>query len=101
MNKLVYKQALERSQGLCEICKSNNKVELHHILYGNGKRKQCERLESVIFLCYKHHRGTNGVHGKNGHILDLKLKLKVQNTYFNKGLTEDEVRELMGGRIYG
>ena len=100
MNKLVYKQAFERSNGLCEICGSNNGVELHHILYGNGNRKKCERVETVIFLCYEHHRGTKGIHGRDGHKLDLKLKQKLQQYYFDEGIREIEVRKLMSDRLY-
>lgn len=51
-------------------------------------------------LCPDCHRGTNGVHGKNGHILDLKLKLKVQNIYSMTDFSEDDIRKLMGGRLY-
>ena len=98
----VREQALERSEGgLCEIegCKSNN-TQLHHIVKGKGKRTQCERIESVIFLCWGHHYGNSGVHGKNGHTLDLKLKLDLQQVYFNLNMTEEEVRKWMGGKLY-
>jgi len=51
-------------------------------------------------LCVSCHRLTNGVHGKNGHILDLELKVGLQHKYFKLGYTEDEVRKLMNGRLY-
>jgi len=102
MNKEIYKQALERSEGLCECegCRSNNGVELHHIIYGSGKRVQCERLESVIFLCNAHHHGSYGIHGMYGFTLNMKLKKKLQGYYFNSGMNEEEVRHLMGGSLY-
>ena len=101
MNKKVYEEAFERSDGgLCEICTSHVGVQLHHIIYGNGKRTQCERIESVIFLCWEHHHGNDGIHGKNGHVLELELKLELQLTYFDMGMNEDEVRKWMGGKIY-
>ena len=99
----IRSQALERSQGgLCEYngCHSSNGTELHHIVKGRGNRTQCERIESVIFLCWEHHHGTNGIHGKNGHAIDLKLKIKLQNTYFELGMSEDEVRAWLGGKLY-
>ena len=95
MNKKVFNQALKRSGGVCEMCQSNDMVELHHIIYGQGKRTQCERIESVIMLCYEHHKGEYGIHG-----LNMELRKKLQHTYFSMGLTEEEVRKWMGGRLY-
>ena len=100
MNKKVVNRVLERSKGLCELCESHDRVQLHHILGGNGKRKQHETAQSVIALCYDHHHGTYGVHGKNGHELSLTLKQNLQQTYFNMGYTEEEVKRLMGGKFY-
>jgi len=102
MDKKIYEQAAERSQGICEVdgCQSSNGLELHHIIYGSGKRKQCERLESVIFLCNSHHHGNYGIHGMYGFTLNMKLKKKLQGTYFNSGMSETEVRKWMGGSLY-
>ena len=38
--------------------------------------------------------------GKNGRELNLKLKVKLQETYFKQGYSEEEVRKLMGGKLY-
>lgn len=99
MNKSIYQQALERAGGLyCELCGSNNMVTLHHILKGS-KRKSCERLETIIFLCYSCHLDSKtGVHFN--HQLDLKLKLQLQKLYFSQGLDENAVRAKMGNRLY-
>lgn len=75
-------------------------VEAHHIIKGRGKRKACETGQSTIMLCYEHHRGTYGVHGKQGHELDMRLKLQLQATYYNMGKGEEEIRKLMGGKLY-
>jgi len=75
-------------------------VEMHHIVFGSGKRTQHENEHSVILLCWHCHRGTNGVHGKNGRKLDLHLKRCLQKKYFSMGYNENEVRELMGGKLY-
>ena len=101
MQKKVYEEVKRRSHGLCEICGSNHLVEVHHIIHGKGKRNQFETVESCIDLCWEHHRGTKGVHGKDGHKLDIELKKKLQSKYFNMGYTESQVREMMGGKIYG
>ena len=101
MDKNVAAKVLERSNGLCEICHSNYMVQLHHIIFGHGKRKQCENEHSVIALCWDCHHGTFGVHGKYGKMLDMKLKIGLQRKYFSMGYTESEVRALMGGKLYG
>jgi len=84
----------------CEICGSTHMVQKHHIVHGRGKRLSCETPESVINLCWEHHHGTYGVHGKHGKELDMRLKLQLQATYFKQGKSEDEVRRLMGGKLY-
>jgi len=101
IDKKVYKEAFERSEGGgCEICGSYHKTELHHIIGGNGKRRQCERIESVLFLCWSCHHGDYGIEGKYGSGFDLELKLKLQETYYSMGMKEDEVRKWLGGKTY-
>lgn len=100
MNKEVVQAVLERSQGLCEICYSSYMVQQHHIVGGRGKRNQHETVESVIALCWDHHYGNKGCHGKDGRELVLRLRRELQQTYFNQGYTEDQVREMMGGELY-
>ena len=44
-----------------------------------------------VWLCYEHHRGTNGVHGKNGNELDHKLKQIAEKKWidtYNKSINE-------------
>ena len=100
MDKKIVEKVLKRSKGLCEVCGSAYLVELHHIIYGRGKRKQHENEFSVIVLCWYCHRGTKGVHGRDGRKLDLYLKKKLQKKYFSMGYSENEVREMMGGKLY-
>lgn len=99
MNKQIAQEVLDRSKGLCEVCGSRGQ-HLHHIIKGKGKRRQLESPENVINLCWECHMGTRGVHGREGRELDLKLKLTLQEKYFNQGYTETEVRAKMGGRLY-
>ena len=96
----VREQVRERSGGRCELCRSKEGVQHHHIIHGRGRRKECETVESVIALCWEHHHGTYGVHGSHGHVLDLKLKKALQKKYVDQGKTEAEIRQLMGGTIY-
>jgi len=99
-SKQRYKKVGERSQGLCEICYSPHITQIHHIIKGSGNRKQCESIYSLINLCWECHHGTNGIHGRNGSKLDLVLKKKLQRTYENTGMSEDEVRRWLGGKLY-
>lgn len=99
MNKAIAKAVLERSKGLCEVCQRPGQ-HLHHIIHGNGKRKQCETIESVINLCWSCHQGTKGVHGREGRKLDLLFKQRLEKTYRDMGLSEEEIRYWMGGRLY-
>ena len=99
-NKQRCKKVRERSQGLCEICYSPHMVQNHHIIGGSGKRKQCETVYSLIALCYEHHHGTNGIHGKNGNILDTQLKEKLQRTYEDMGIEGEDLRYWLGGKYY-
>ena len=100
MEKTIVDKVLERTQGLCQLCGSNDRVQIHHILSGNGRRKQQEREETLIPLCWEHHHGTYGVHGAKGQDLNKQLKRMLQYYYVSQGLSEDEIREKMGGRLY-
>jgi len=57
----------------CYICHSKENLHLHHVIFGKN-RKKADADGLTIYLCYWHHEGTDGVHGKNGHNLDLQLK---------------------------
>lgn len=100
MQKSVYKKVFDRANAECEICGSTYLLELHHAVSGRGKRKKHENEETCFLLCYDCHRGTKGCHGKEGHNINLNLKLMAQERLFDKGYTEDKVREMMGGRLY-
>ena len=98
MDKKIYKEVYNRSDGYCEVCGnySGENLELHHIL----RRKIIANKNNCIMLCQSCHRGTHGVHGRDGHTLDFRLKAGLQHKYFKLGYTEDEVRLLMNGRLY-
>lgn len=99
-SKQRYEKVIERSKGLCELCYSPNTTQIHHIIFGKGKRKQCETVYSLINLCWECHQGTYGVHGREGAKLDLELKQELQRTYEGMGMSEDEVRRWLGGKLY-
>ena len=57
----------------CIVCGTVFNLHLHHVMFGKN-RKKADEDGLVVWLCYDHHEGTNGVHGKNGHQLDAELK---------------------------
>lgn len=63
----------------CYVCGSTQ-TEVHHIYYGKN-RKASDRAGFTVRLCPEHHRGTNGVHGINGHELDQRLKQEQQAAF--------------------
>lgn len=89
----------EGAQHICPVCGAVA-TELHHKV----SRKQVKALENCklnhIYLCAECHRGTNGVHGKNGHELDRKIKLQFQNKLeflFNKEyLSRKNIKDTLG-----
>ena len=76
-NKSIIVDRLDR----CLICGSYYNIEIHHVFFGKGKRELSDRYKIIVPLCFNHHRGTNGVHGKNGHKLDLELKKLSQKAF--------------------
>ena len=65
----------------CLVCGSYGKLEKHHVLFGTPRRKYADEDGLWVWLCPEHHRGTYGVHGKEGHDLDLTLKRVAQRAY--------------------
>lgn len=84
---------------ICPIC-GQRATELHHIMF-KSQMKQLENCElNFIYLCPDCHRGTNGVHGKNGHKLDKKFKLMFQNKleilFVKDKLTRTDIKDALG-----
>ena len=95
VSKQLAQEIIDRSGGCCEICGSCSVCQIHHIL----RRFVKPTRDNLIMLCWNCHLGTNGVHGKNGHELDIKLKKDLQAKLFDSGLSEEEVRKMMGGKL--
>lgn len=71
----------------CYVCKTKFGLEEHHCMFGSANRKLAEKDGLKVWLCAEHHRGSNGIHGKNGHTLDMYLKSEAQikyMEYYNK-----------------
>lgn len=67
------RHSIIQNEKKCFICGRINALHCHHILFGKS-RKKSDKDGLMVYLCYEHHEGTNGVHGKNGHSLDITLK---------------------------
>lgn len=83
----------------CEVCGTSYGIEMHHRVF----RSECKPLERCklnhVYLCSNHHRGTYGVHGREGNKLNRKLKLELQNKlemlFDKRELTEEEINEVL------
>ena len=65
--------------------------ERHEVFFGSKNRTKSIEDGLVVFLTPEDHRGTNGVHGKNGHEFDLYLKQIAQRRwmeFYNKTLEQ-------------
>ena len=90
------KSIMQKHRG-CYVCNDNRYLESHHIFYGTRNRNKAEKDGLKVFLCFEHHRGNTGVHGKDGHELDTKLKQDAERIWmkhFNK--TEEDFIERYG-----
>ena len=76
----------------CIVCGSWN-VEDHHIFFGQAKRKISEEYGLKVWLCPTHHRGTQGVHGRDGHKLDIELKQLGQKAFEWKHTREEFIEK--------
>lgn len=88
--------SIMQNEKRCYICGLYAPVEEHHIFFGNPNRRISEENGFKVYLCQEHHRGTIGVHGKLGHVLDIKLKQECEKKYLNKGHTIEEFINLIG-----
>ena len=72
---------LNTSKNQCYSCHASGNTELHRIIFGSGMRKISDDNGLTCYLCPECHRGTDGVHGKNGDELNRILKKEVQEAY--------------------
>ena len=66
----------------CYVC-GKRATELHEIYFGTKHRNKSIQHGLVVGLCMECHRGTNGVHGKNGLAINTKLKQDGQKIFNN------------------
>lgn len=72
-------------------------LERHEIFFGSAYRTKSINDGLVVFLTPEQHRGTTGIHGRDGHGFDLKLKKlgqKAAMEYY--GWSTEEFRQRYG-----
>jgi hypothetical protein len=76
-----YNESLRQHGETCWVCNSPH-IEMHHVFpkkySGESGRGVWRNLRA---LCPEHHRGENGVHGKNGHELMVLLQEEHKRLY--------------------
>lgn len=79
----------------CYVTGSTQNLHLHHI-YAGSRRQISDRNGFVVWLTgYYHNQSNDGVHGKNGHELDLMLKRACQKKY-EETHSREEFMQLIG-----
>ena len=74
-------------------------LERHHIYFGAGMRQISDKHGFWVWLKPEWHRGTSGVHGRDGHKIDLRLKRDCQN--LRRHTAEKNLWQSLGGTIWG
>ena len=103
--KEIKKQKKELESDFCIMPKSTKYStvrtkrysERHEVFFSKAYRMKSIKDGLIIFLTEQDHRGTNGVHGKNGDKLNRYLKKKGQETwmkYYKK--TKEEFQKRYG-----
>lgn len=90
------KSILQGDKKECYITGQTNNLHKHHIYFGNPQRKISEKHGFWVYLAgYLHNQSNIGVHGKDGHELDLMLKRHCQMEY-EKTHSREEFMQLIG-----
>jgi len=91
-------KSILQSEKKCFVCHTTLGLHDHHIYFGTARRKISEKNGFKVWLCYNHHEGTYGVHGSQGHPLDLELKQTCQKKYEETHSRSEFIRLI--GRSY-
>lgn len=75
--------------------RTNIYCERHEVYFSKAYRTKSIRDGLIIFLTEESHRGTNGVHGKNGDKINRKLKRLAQKAWckYYKKTKEEFIKE--------
>lgn len=80
----------------CFVTGDTDGLHKHHIYKGNPNRRISEENGFWVWLRWDWHTGSDyGVHGKDGHDLDRRLKEECQEK-FEESHSREEFRRLIG-----
>lgn len=95
-------ESIIKTAKCCFFCGSEVGLERHHCAHGTANRKLAEKYGLWVYLCPECHRGTDGVHGKNGKRKDITVKKAAQYAFMKTyDRTEDDFRRIFGKSYLG
>lgn len=92
-------ESIMTTKKCCFFCGAETGLEKHHV-FGGPNRNLADRDGLFVYLCYHHHRGTDGVHGRDGNESRRRLMQAGQLAWmkhYNK--TEDDFRQRYGKSV--
>lgn len=87
-------QSIVQQDRECLVCKTTYDLHKHHCFYGTANRKMSEKYGLTVYLCSRHHNGSNyGIHFNK--VLDIKIKQLAQRK-FEETHTREEFMAIFG-----
>ena len=77
-------KSIIQSEKKCFFCGSEYNLERHHCIHGTAGRRLADKYGLTVYLCPSCHRGSEGVHGRDGAPLDKILKQTAQTAFEGK-----------------
>lgn len=78
MKATFHSESILSNEKKCYLTGRTDNLERHHIMFGRANRKVSEEWGCWVYLTHDMHQGTYGVHGREGHEIDLVLKQACQ-----------------------
>lgn len=89
-------KSIMQDEKVCFITEGTQNLHKHHVYFGSGQRKISEDNGFWCYLTgYLHNQSEVGVHGRDGHQLDLFLKKCCQTAYEETG-TRERFMQIVG-----
>ena len=85
---------IQKDLNTCIVCDRFG-TEKHHVVFGNN-RKLSDKYGLLVGLCYEHHQGTYGVHGREGNKINRILKEMAQEAFERQVGTREDFMEIFG-----
>ena len=92
------KESIVTTKKCCFFCGSEVGLERHHC-WGGPNRRLSEEDGLVVYLCWCHHRGPEGVHGIRGNESRRHLMEAAEEAWIRNYGTEDDFRRRYGKSV--